>query len=73
MAAVFIVGEVVRLEGLKFNPSLNGAMGTIMKDVDSESRGRYSFQLHSPASAVAEHPSGMSLKPVNLIKVIECV
>lgn len=41
MAAVFTVGDVVRLVGLKSNQTLNGAVGTIVKVVDSESRGRY--------------------------------
>jgi hypothetical protein len=63
---------VVKLVGLKLNPSHNGAIGTVKKDIDTESRGRYGVQLHSPASAVAAHPAGISMNPLNLIKVTEC-
>jgi hypothetical protein len=67
MAAVFIIGEVVRLAGLKSNQLLNGAIGTVVGDNDYESQG-YSVNLQSPAAALAAHPEGISLSPLNLIK-----
>jgi hypothetical protein len=51
---------------------INGAIGTLMKINDSESRGRYGVQLQGPAAAVAAHPDGISMNPLNLIKVTEC-
>lgn len=72
MAATFVVGDMVRLTGLKSNPSLNGAVGTVKKDGDSESRGRCGVQLQSPAEAVAAHPDGVSMNPLNLIKLLKC-
>jgi hypothetical protein len=45
------------LIGIKSNPSLNGAVGTVVGDIDSESRGKYCVRLDSPAAAVADHPS----------------
>jgi hypothetical protein len=71
MAAIFSPGDVFQLVGLESTPSLNGAIGTVVGDVN-ESRGRYVINLKSPAAAVAAHPSGMSLKPMNLMKVTEC-
>jgi tetratricopeptide (TPR) repeat protein len=72
MATVFVVGDDVQLVGLVSNPSLNGAAGTVIGDSNYLSRGRYAINLKSPAAAVAAHPSGMSLKPINLMKVTEC-
>jgi hypothetical protein len=72
MATLFTIGEVVRLVGLISNQSLNGAIGSVVGDLDYESRGRYSVHLESPAAAVALHPSGISLNQKNLVKVIEC-
>jgi hypothetical protein len=66
MAANFDVGEVVRLVGLVTNQLLNGAIGTIVL----ESRGRYNVLLQSPAAAVAAHYAGISLSPLNLIRVM---
>lgn len=71
MAATFIVGDVVRLSGLKSNLSLNGAIGTVKKDTDSESRGSYGVQLQSPAAAVAAHPAGISMNPSNRLECNE--
>jgi hypothetical protein len=71
MATVFAVGDFVQLVGLLSNPSLNGAIGTVIGDID-ETRGRYAINLKSPAAAVAAHPAGMSLKPLNLMKLVEC-
>jgi hypothetical protein len=34
MAAVFTVGDLFRLVGLVSNPSLNGAIGTVISDID---------------------------------------
>jgi hypothetical protein len=71
MADVFAAGDVVRLVGLFKNPSLNGALGTIVGDLD-ESRGRYNVHLQSPAAAVDAHPSGISLSPLNIIRLMGC-
>jgi hypothetical protein len=71
MAAIFTVGDIVQLVRVVSNPSLNGAIGTVMGDID-ESRGRYGVRLKNPAAAVAAHPAGMSLNPMNLMKVTEC-
>jgi hypothetical protein len=54
------------------NPSLNGAVGTVIRDIDSESRGRYGVNVKNPPAAVAAHLSVMSLKPINLMKVMGC-
>lgn len=72
MTAVFTVGQVVQLVGLVSSQSLNGAVGTVIRDLDYESRGRHGVGLQSPAAAVAAHPCGISLSPKNLIKVREC-
>jgi hypothetical protein len=37
MAAVFHIGEFVRVIGLKSNQSLNGAIGIVAGDIDYES------------------------------------
>jgi hypothetical protein len=67
MASVFTVGEIVRLVGLVSRQSLNGAIGTVMGDADSDSRGRYGVQLQSPAAVVVAHPSRISLNPSKLL------
>jgi tetratricopeptide (TPR) repeat protein len=72
MAPIFTVGEAVRLVGLVSSHSLNGATGTIIGDTNFESRRRYGVRLESPAAAIALHPSGISLSPKNLMKVIKC-
>jgi tetratricopeptide (TPR) repeat protein len=71
MAAIFTTGDVVRLDGLVSNWALNGAVGTIVGDID-KSRERYTVHIQNPAAAVAAHPSGISLNPLNLIKVVQC-
>jgi hypothetical protein len=58
--------------GLKSNSWLNGAIGTIVGDNDYKARGRDVVTLQSPAAAVAAHPLGISLSPLNLMKVMEC-
>jgi hypothetical protein len=61
MANVFTVGDdVVRIVGVVWSKSLNGAIGKIVGDVDSESNGKYGIKLQSPAAAVASNPSGIS-------------
>jgi hypothetical protein len=69
MAEAFAVGEVVRLVFLLSNPSLNGAIGTVVKDMNS--RRRYGVQIQSPPAAVATHPLSISMNPLNLIKWTE--
>jgi hypothetical protein len=73
MAVIFTIGDVVRLVGLKSNPLLNGAIGTVVGDSDYKSRGRCAVHLQSPAAAVAAHPSGISLNPLNLMQMLRCV
>jgi hypothetical protein len=51
MATIFAKDNFVQLVGLVSNPSLNGAVGTVIGDID-ESRGRYTINLKSPAAAV---------------------
>jgi hypothetical protein len=72
MAAFFYVGEKVPFVGLVSNPSLNGARGTIVGDLDYESRGRFAANLQGPTTAAIAHPNGISLSPKILIKIIEC-
>jgi hypothetical protein len=72
MTTVFDIGEIVQLSGLKSKKALNGATGTIAGDSDYESRGRYTVQIRYPVSAMNEYPAGMSLSPLNLIKLHVC-
>jgi hypothetical protein len=71
MAAIFTVGDVVHLVGLVSNPSLNGAIGTVVGDFD-KIRGRYAINLKSPAAAVVAHPSGISLKAIKVTEFAFC-
>jgi hypothetical protein len=69
MAVISTVGEVVRLVGLTFNQSLNGAIGIVVGNTDQESTGMCRVDLQSPAAAIDAHRSGISLSPLNLIRV----
>jgi hypothetical protein len=57
MATIFIVGDVVQLVELVSNPSLNGAIGTVVGDID-ETRGRCAINLKSPATVCSSCSSG---------------
>jgi predicted GNAT superfamily acetyltransferase len=50
MSALFVFGDVVRLEGLVSGQFFNGAIRTVVADA---ARGRYVVNLLSPATAVA--------------------
>jgi hypothetical protein len=69
---VYTAGDNVRLVGILSNNLLNGAIGTVVRDTDSESRGRYGVQLRSPDAAIHAHPSAIGLKPSNLIRLSTC-
>ncbi len=72
MATVFAVGDVVQLVGLVSNPSLNGAIATVIGDSNYNSRGRYDVILQSPAAAVAAHPFSVDFILLSLIRMMEC-
>jgi hypothetical protein len=70
MSTKFKVGELVQLVGLVSSKLLNGTVGTVVNDTNYEVEGRFYVSLKTPATAVAKHPSGISLKPKNLIKMV---
>jgi hypothetical protein len=72
MATILTAGEVVQLVGIVSNLLLNGATGTVEGNTDYESQGRYAVHLQSPAAAMAAHPYGITLNPLNLMKVMRC-
>jgi hypothetical protein len=65
MEAVFSVGDVVRLVGVLPNKKLNGAVGTVVGNIDSKTLGMVEVKL-------AAHPSGISISPLNLMKLSVC-
>jgi hypothetical protein len=60
------------LVGIKSDLSLNGAMATAIGGTAFETLERYKIRIQSPAAALAAHPSDVSLKPLNPMKVVGC-
>jgi hypothetical protein len=55
MAAIFTAGDIVQLVGIRSHQSLNGAIGTLIGDIDG-TQGRYDVKQKSPAVAGDTHP-----------------
>jgi tetratricopeptide (TPR) repeat protein len=66
-----LIDQLVLLDGLK-NEALNGATGTVIRNQEFDSTGRYSIQLKRPPSAVVSFPLPVKIQGKNLLVIHEC-